>query len=159
MKTRAVVGTVVSGAIVLAGGLALAADPPAASKKAADVEYYGGSGALPFSPAVRVGNTLYLSGQIGAVPGAKTMTLAPGGIASEARQAMENIKATLEKHGSSLENVVKCTVFLADIKDWPAFNEVYKGFFKTHYPARSALAASGLAYNARTEVECIAVVP
>jgi 2-iminobutanoate/2-iminopropanoate deaminase len=159
MKNRALAGTVVLGAIVVAGGLALAADPPATAKKAANVEYYGGSGALPFSPAVRVGNTLYLSGQIGAVPGAKTMTLAPGGITGEARQAMENIRATLEQHGSSLENVVKCTVFLADIKDWPAFNEVYRGFFKSHFPARSALAASGLAYNARTEVECIAVIP
>ena len=158
MSNRALVATVVLGAIVIAGSLALA-DPPSAAKKAADVEYYGGSGSLPFSPAVRVGNTLYLSGQIGAVPGAKTMTLAPGGVTGEARQAMENIKATLEQHGSSLENVVKCTVFLADIKDWPAFNEVYRGFFKAHYPARSALAASGLVYNARTEVECIAVIP
>jgi 2-iminobutanoate/2-iminopropanoate deaminase len=144
-------------AALMASCGARAADAPA-PKKAADVEYFGGS-SLPFSSAVRVGSTLYLSGQIGAVPGARTMTLAPGGITGEARQAMENIRTTLEQHGSSLENVVKCTVFLADIKDWPAFNEVYRGFFKTHYPARSALAASGLAYGARTEVECIAVIP
>ena len=54
---------------------------------------------------------------------------------------------------------MKCTVFMADIKEWPAFNEVYREFFKAHYPARSALAASGLAFNARTEVECIAALP
>ena len=163
MKKRAwVAGAVLAATVVagtfVAGPLAQGADSSAA-KKAADVEYYGGGGAQPFSPAVRVGNMLYLSGQIGNLPGAKTITLAPGGIAGEARQAMENIRAVLEQHGSSLENVIKCTVFLADIKDWPAFNEVYRAFFKSHYSARSALAASGLAYNARTEVECIAVLP
>jgi reactive intermediate/imine deaminase len=146
-------------AATLAARCVALAEPPAAGKKAADVEYYSGGSSLPFSPAVRVGNTLYVSGQIGALPGSKTLTLAPGGITAEARQAMENIRAILEQHGSSMDHVVKCTVFLADIKDWPAFNEVYREFFKTHFPARSALAASGLAYNARTEVECIAVIP
>jgi 2-iminobutanoate/2-iminopropanoate deaminase len=112
---------------------------------------------LPFSEAVRFGKTLYVSGQIGNLPG--TLTLASGGIAAEARQALENIKSILERHDSSMDQVVKCTVFMADIKEWPAFNEVYREFFKAHYPARSALAASGLAFNARTEVECIAALP
>ena len=85
---------------------------------------------LPLSEAVRVGNLLFLSGQLGLVPG--TMTLVPGGIQAEARQALENIKTVLEPAGSSLGEVVKCTVMLADIGDWPAFNEIYKTFF----PAR-----------------------
>lgn len=112
---------------------------------------------LPFSEAVKVGNMLYVSGQIGNLPG--TLTLASGGIGPEARRALENIKGILERHGSSLEHVVKCTVFLADIKEWQAFNEVYREFFKTNLPARSALGASGLAIGARVEVECIAWVP
>lgn len=112
---------------------------------------------LPFSEAVRAGDTLYLAGQIGNLPGQRQ--LAPGGIGPEARQALENMRAILERHGASLDQVVKCTIFLADIKDWPAFNEVYVQYFKKNLPARSALAASGLALGARVEVECIAVVP
>jgi reactive intermediate/imine deaminase len=110
---------------------------------------------LPFSEAVRVGETLYLSGQVGIVPG--TLELVPGGIKEEARQTMENIRAVLEAHGYTMNDVVKCTVMLADIGDWAAFNEVYQTFFADHYPARSALGANGLALGARVEVECIAV--
>jgi 2-iminobutanoate/2-iminopropanoate deaminase len=111
--------------------------------------------ALPFSEAVAVGNTLYLSGQIGVAPG--TLTLVPGGMEAEARQALENIREVLARHGSSMDRVVKCTIFLADMKDWPAFNGVYREFFTLPYPARSALGANGLALGARVEVECIAV--
>jgi reactive intermediate/imine deaminase len=110
---------------------------------------------LPFSEAVRVGDTLYLSGQIGIKPGA--LELAPGGIGAEARQTLENIRTTLEAHGYSLRDVVKCTVMLADIGEWAAFNDVYRSFFAPPYPARSALGANGLALGARVEVECIAV--
>ena len=109
---------------------------------------------LPFSEAVRAGNTLYLSGQIGIVPG--SMKVAPGGIKEEARQTLEKIKTSLEVHGYSMSNVVKCTVMLADIAEWGAFNEVYKSFFSKPYPARSAFDASGLALGARVEVDCIA---
>jgi 2-iminobutanoate/2-iminopropanoate deaminase len=109
---------------------------------------------LPFSEAVRVGNTLYLSGQIGIVPG--SMKLVEGGIKTEARQTMENIKATLEAHGYAMTDVVKCTVMLADMAEWGTFNEVYKTFFSGRYPARSAFGANGLAIGARVEVECIA---
>ena len=110
---------------------------------------------LPFSEAVQVGDLLFLSGQIGAVPG--TLTLAPGGIEAEAVQAMENIKGVLLRHGSSMDRVVKCTVFLADMRDWPAFNTVYRRYFTSgRYPARSALGANGLALGAKVEVECIA---
>lgn len=110
---------------------------------------------LPFSEAVRVGETIYLSGQIGNLPGEKK--LVDGGIGPETRQTLLNIKATLERHGSSLGNVVKCTVFLADIEEWPAMNVVYREFFGPRYPARSAVAGSGLALGARVEIECIAV--
>ena len=113
--------------------------------------------ALPFSEAVRAGDFLFLSGQLGNVPG--KLELVPGGIGPEATQTMENIKAILERHGSSLEAVVKCTVFLADIAEWPAFNAVYRTYFSERFPARSALAASGLALGARVEVECIAYAP
>ena len=109
---------------------------------------------LPFSEAVRHGDTLYLSGQLGIAPG--TMTLVSGGIREETRQAMENIKATLEAHGCGLANIIKCTVMLADISEWPAFNDVYVTYFSRPYPARSALGANGLALGARVEIECIA---
>ncbi len=111
---------------------------------------------LPFSDAVRVGHLLFLSGQIGMLPGTKN--LAPGGIQEEARQTMENIKAVLEANGSSMDRVIKATVMLADISEWPAFNEVYVTYFPGDKPARSAFAGSGLAFGARCEVEVIATV-
>ena len=111
---------------------------------------------LPFSEAVQHGNTLYLSGQIGTQPG--TLTLAHGGIGPESRQAIENLKSALVRHGSSLGQVIKCTIFLADIAEWEAFNAVYMEFFRDHLPARSALSSSGLALGARVEVECIAAI-
>jgi reactive intermediate/imine deaminase len=110
----------------------------------------------PFSSAVRVGHMLYLSGDIGLPPGSNQ--LVEGGIQPETRQTLENIKATLEANGSSLGEVVKCTVFLADIAEWAAMNEVYKTYFPTNPPARSALGTNGLALGARTEIECIATV-
>ena len=110
---------------------------------------------LPFSSAVRVDDTLYMSGNIGNVPG--TLELAEGGIQGETRQTLENIQRVVEQFGSSMDRVVKCTVFLADMAEWGAMNEVYKTFFPNP-PARSALGASGLALDARVEIECIAVV-
>lgn len=110
---------------------------------------------LPFSSAVRVDNMLYLSGSIGLVPG--TRQLAEGGIQDETRQALENISQTLQTFGSSMDKVVKCTVFLADMREWGAMNDVYRTFFPNP-PARSALGTSGLALNSRVEIECIAVV-
>lgn len=123
-----------------------------------EVEYYGNNPEmqLPFSDAVRVGHMLYLSGKIGNIPG--TPQLAEGGIGGETRQALENIKASLEKHGSSMGEVVKCTVFLADIAEWSDMNKVYKEYFHVNPPARSALGSSGLALNARVEIECMATV-
>jgi len=124
-----------------------------------EVEYLQAPGTedmnLPFSSAVRVGDLLFLSGSIGVVPG--TLDLAEGGIQGETRQTMDNIKQTLETFGSSTDKVVKCTVFLADMAEWGAMNEVYRAYFENP-PARSALGASGLALGARVEIECIAVL-
>lgn len=110
----------------------------------------------PFSEAVRVGNWLILSGQLGINP--ETGALPPGGIKAETKQTMENIKRTLEKYGSSLDQVVKCTVMLANISEWSAMNEVYVTYFPNNKPARSAFGTSGLALGARLEIECWATV-
>jgi reactive intermediate/imine deaminase len=139
--------------------LVLAIALPAPATEAPQVEFLNSGKVtpttLPFSEAVRVGNTLHLSGQIGIKPG--TLELAAGGIGGEARQTLENIRLTLETHGYTLRDVVKCTVMLADIAEWAAFNDVYRTFFSPPYPARSAFGASGLALGARVEVECLAV--
>ena len=112
-----------------------------------------GNPALPFSSAVRVGDTLYLSGDIGVKDG----QLVPGGIAAETRQTMEKIKATLAHFGADMDAIVKCQVFLADMAEWSAFNQVYVSFFKPERrPARAALGVNGLALGARAEVDCIA---
>lgn len=112
----------------------------------------------PFSPAVKVGNMLYLAGQIGTSADAKG-GLVSGGVKAETKQTMENIKDVLEKSGSSLDRVVKCTVFMADMREWDAMNEVYATYFPRNKPARSAFGATGLALSARVEIECFAVVP
>jgi len=139
-------------------GTMLAASASASASD--DTEYFPVTHAppgmnLPFSEAVRVGGMLYLSGEIGTGADGK---LVAGGITAEAKQLMDNIGGTLARHGSSWDRVVQCTVALADIKDWPAFNEVYRGYFKQHFPARMAYATGGLALGARVEVQCNAVV-
>ena len=110
---------------------------------------------LPFSPAIRVGNIIYLSGQLGNKMG--TRELVPGGIGAETRQTLENIKTVVEAAGSSMDKVFKCTVFLADIADYGKMNEVYATFFSKDPPTRSTIAGSGLALGARVEIECMAV--
>ncbi len=126
---------------------------------AADTEFFSsapiGKISPPFSEAVRAGDVLYLAGAIGVDASGK---LAAGGIKSETKQTMDNIGTNLARHHSSFDSVVQCTVALADIAEWPAFNEVYKGYFAKHYPARMAFAASGLALGARVEVQCNAVI-
>jgi 2-iminobutanoate/2-iminopropanoate deaminase len=136
----------------LLAGAALAKDAPRVQFLNSGKVYPAG---VPLAEAVRVGDTLYMSGQIGIQPG--TLKLVPGGIKEEAKQTMANIKTTLEAHGYTLRDVVKCTVMLADISKWGDFNEVYKSFFSEPYPARSAIGANGLAIGAQVEVECIAV--
>ena len=122
------------------------------------VEYSSAANAAarPFSDFVRVGNLLYLSGKLG---NDSTGKLVPGGIGPETKQTLENIKAVLEKNGSSMDNVVKCTVMMADIKEWADMNTVYATFFKKdRLPARSAFGTSGLVNSARVEIECMATV-
>ncbi len=116
---------------------------------------FAGKG-YPFSESARAGDLLFLAGQVGEDANGK---LAPGGIQAEAEQLMLNIDAALGRRGLTMDHVVKCTVFLADIGEWGAFNEVYKKHFSLPYPARSAMAASGLVGNARVEMECIAGYP
>ncbi len=125
--------------------------------RAQDKQVIQPSGALglPFSSAVRAGNMLYLSGQVGVKPG--TREIVAGGVGPETRQALENIKRVLTAAGSSMDRVVKCTVFLKDIADYAAMNQVYATFFPKDPPARSAVAGSGLALGARVEIECIAL--
>ncbi len=139
--------------------IAAACQPPETGRQGSEIEYLHmpgneGSGA-PFSSAVRVDNTLYLSGVIGVVPG--TLRVPESGIEEEARLAMEEIKTTLETFGSSMDRVVKCTVFLADESNREAFNEIYMSYFD-NLPARSGVSVKGLALGARAEVECIAIV-
>jgi len=110
---------------------------------------------LPFSEAVRVGRMLYLSGMVGME---SSMKLAPGGVRVETRQAMENIKATLERYGSSLDHVIKVTVMMADMNEWAEMNKIYVSYFTRNLPARSSLGANGLALGARVEIECLAVL-
>jgi reactive intermediate/imine deaminase len=111
---------------------------------------------LPFSQAVRLGDTLYLSGAIGNVGG--KMELAPGGIEAESRQMMENIAATLKQAGAGFEHVVKAVVYLADMAEWGAFNKVYVPHFQPgRFPARTAIGAHQLILGARVEMECWAM--
>lgn len=112
---------------------------------------------LPFSEGIAAGDLVFLSGQIGNVPG--SLKLAEGSADAEFKQVMDNIVAALKANGLSTRNVVKCTVMLADMVDWPAFNQVYLTYFEPPYPARSAFGTSGLAFGARVEVECIAMRP
>jgi 2-iminobutanoate/2-iminopropanoate deaminase len=124
-----------------------------------DVQYLTpyGPPARPFSPAVRVGNMLYLAGQIGVRADASGQ-LVPGGIEAETRQTLENIKDVLQRSGSSMDRVVRCLVMMADMREWDRMNVVYAQFFPGPKPARSAFGASGLALGARVEIECMATV-
>lgn len=148
--------------MLILGAFAIAAcdqAPRHDDARSADVAYLLMPGmenlGLPFSSAVRVDNTLYISGNLGNIPG--TLDLAPGGIQDETRQTLDNIKTVAEQFGSSMDKIVKCTVFLADIGEWAAMNEVYRTYFRNP-PARSALGTSGLALDARVEIECIATM-
>ncbi|MGJ7541363.1 RidA family protein [Variovorax sp. LT1R16] len=114
----------------------------------------GRFGDLPFSDGVRVGNVIYFSGEIGYDAASKK--LVPGGIKAETWKIMNNIKASVEANGYRMQDIVKCTAMLADMAEWPAFNEIYRSYFSKPYPARSAFGVNGLAMGARVEMECIA---
>jgi reactive intermediate/imine deaminase len=110
----------------------------------------------PFSPAVRVGGLIFVSGQVGSRTENGQLVIVPGGIEAETRQALDNVRAIVERAGSSMSRVVKCTVMMADMAEWPRMNAIYATYFPGPRPARSALGANGLALGARVEVECIA---
>lgn len=144
---------------IAAGILFAAAPAPAPATSQPAVEYFPASPVqgrpAPFSSAVRVGDVLYLSGQIGIRPDGKL----PDTFEGQAKQTMENVGAALKGRGLGWGDVFKCTVFIADMKNWPAFNAVYVPYFPAgKLPARSAVGASGLALGAQLELECMAHV-
>ena len=136
--------------------IALSVSSLSARSASAQVEFRPAPNALgPFSEAVRVGNLLYLSGMLGID---STGKIVPGGIKAETKQALELIKAALKRNGLDMDRVVKCTVFLADIAEWPAMNEVYVTYFPVNKPARSAFGGVQLVRGGRLELECIAAM-
>lgn len=143
----------VTRAAIVLSVAALVAPAATAHAQAPKAEFVGASATAPLSQFVRVGETIYLSGMLGSTPEG----LVAGGVAPETRQALTNIKAALEKSGTTMGDVVKCTVFLADMAEWGAMNEVYTTFFVKNRPARSAIGVNGLARSARVEIECVAV--
>ncbi len=110
----------------------------------------------PYSQALRAGGFLFTAGQVGFDPA--TGELVDGGISQETRQVLQNIRAILEAGGSGLAQVVKTTVFLVDMADFAAMNEVYAEAFGTHRPARSTVAVAALPRGARVEIEAVAAI-
>jgi 2-iminobutanoate/2-iminopropanoate deaminase len=110
----------------------------------------------PYSQALRAGGFLFTAGQVGFDPASGT--LVDGGIGEQTRQVLQNIRAILEAGGSGLVQVVKTTVFLVDMADFAAMNEVYAEAFGTHRPARSTVAVAALPRGARVEIEAVAAV-
>ncbi len=110
----------------------------------------------PYSAGIRVGNLVFTAGQLGMAR--ETGELVPGGIEAETRQALLNLQNVLESAGSSLENVVKTTVFLRDIADFAKMNGVYAEFFTEKFPARSTVQVAALPKGAAVEIEMVAVV-
>lgn len=110
----------------------------------------------PYSQAIQVGNTIYVSGQIPFNP--ETMTLVSEGVKEQTKQALENVKAILEAAGSSLNDVVKASVFVKDINDFNAINEVYASYFVENKPARALVEVARLPRDVKIEIEVIAVV-
>ena len=109
----------------------------------------------PYSQAIEVGNMLFASGQLGLDP--ETGDFAPGGVKAQAEQSFRNIQAILAEAGYTMENVVKTTVYLADMADFAAVNEVYAAQFSGDFPARSAVAVKTLPKNGLVEIEVIVV--
>lgn len=153
---RSAVRAACAAACLAAAGVVAAADLAAPRVEFIQSEAAKAAG-FPFSEAVQVGGLLMLSGQIGY--DREAGKLVEGGVAPETRRTMDNIKDLLASRGLDMGDLVKCTVMLADMGDWPAFNDVYRTYFENgRFPARSAFGASGLALGARVEVECIAAV-
>jgi 2-iminobutanoate/2-iminopropanoate deaminase len=142
-------------ATAFATGVLAMSNPADAAPTRPAIQHYGeptlNGQPLPFSEAVRVGDILYLSGQLGRGADGKL----PDGIEAQTRQTLENIGATLKLAGLGYEDVFHCTAMLSDMKLWPDFNKVYMSFFPAgKRPARSAFGTSGLALGALVELEC-----
>jgi 2-iminobutanoate/2-iminopropanoate deaminase len=131
------------------------ADGPANAKPTRKQVLVPGAGPAPLSTVVRAGELVFVSGQLGFPQGSRE--LVPGGVGPETQAALEGMSANLAKAGLGMEDVVKCTVFLADIGDFQTMNGVYTKFFPKDPPARSTIAAAGLVAKAKVEIECIAV--
>jgi reactive intermediate/imine deaminase len=141
--------------LAAASALPLAAQAPTPTASATPaVRFHAGNPTAPLSSIVEAGNTIYLAGMLGT--GADGQ-LAAGGIEGETKQALENIRAALGRVNATMDDVVKCTVFLASMAERDRMNAVYVTFFPTHKPARSAVGVNGLARDARVEIECTAV--
>ena len=111
---------------------------------------------LPFCSAIRADDTVYVSGCLGHPHGEQRVV--EGGVAAEARQALQHMRDSLVAAGSSVNRVAKCLVFLTDMADFEVMNEVYSAFFGSHRPARSTVAVAELALDAKFEIECVALV-
>ncbi len=111
----------------------------------------------PYSQAIQIGNLVYTSGQIPIDP--STGKFAEGGIKEQTRQSLLNVKAILEEAGLTMKNVVKTTVFMADMNDFADMNAIYAEFFSEPYPARSAVAVKTLPKGALVEIEAVAALP
>ena len=109
----------------------------------------------PYSQAIQVGNMLFASGQLGLIP--ETGEFPEGGVQAQTEQSFKNVKGILEAAGYTIDDVVKTTVFLADMGDFAAMNEVYASQFNADFPARSAVAVKTLPKNALVEIEIVAV--
>jgi len=122
------------------------------------IEFIAPNSVIPLSGAVKCGNFIFVSGQVGFKPG--TMEVVEGGVESQTRAALENMRAVLEQAGSSVDRVVKTTVFLTNVvEDFPVMNKVYAEFFGSHRPARSTVGVASLARpELLVEIECIALV-
>jgi 2-iminobutanoate/2-iminopropanoate deaminase len=109
----------------------------------------------PYSPGVKTGNLVFTAGQLGLHP--ETKQLVAGGIEPETRQALENLKAILEAAGSSLDNVIKTTIFVRDLADFAQLNAIYAEYFPANYPARTTVQAAALPLGAAVEIEAVGV--
>jgi 2-iminobutanoate/2-iminopropanoate deaminase len=121
------------------------------------VETNGAPGAIgPYSQAIRAGELVFTAGQVGADPGSGALA---DGVAAQADRALRNLAAILDAAGSSLDRVVKTTIFLVDVADFATVNEVYASHFSAPYPARSTVTVGALPKDALVEIEAIAIAP
>jgi reactive intermediate/imine deaminase len=152
MMTRSILLNLVAAASAIAAlSGCTAARSPAATSVRPEV-LVPRQGTNPFSGVIRVGNLLFVAGQLGT----DERGIVPGGIGSETAAAMTNISKLLAQAGSSMDRVAKCTVFLSDMGQWAAMNDAYMKFFPTNPPVRSSFGVTGLALGGHVEIECIA---